>query len=198
MGYNYAARAIDLDVNHRKAQIVYADALAGLQGVDVGVDYFLKLVNKLSAGDGYRLALGKLLLEDERYQQAEEIFRQIIKLEEKPKEAYVELARVLRAESNMSEALELLLKAAVLDPADSEPLFLAGNIYLDLKKPQEAAVQFQRVLTINKLYPLVHYQLGRTALMLNDPRRRLALPIPKSAPFPIWRTLISSPPKPIP
>lgn len=173
MGYNYAARAVDLDVNHRKAQIVYAEALAGLQGIDVGVDYFLKLINNYPLVSEYRLALGKLLLVDERYQQAEEIFRQIIKLEEKPKEAYVELAKVLRAENQMGEALDLLLKAAVLDPADSEPLFLAGNIYLDLKKPQEAALQFQRVLTINKFYPLVHYQLGRAALMMNDPKSAL-------------------------
>ena len=174
MAYNYAARAIDLDVNHRKAQIVYAESLAGLQGVDVGVEYFLKLVNNYPLVTEYRLALGKILLMDERYQQAEEIFRQIIKLEEKPKEAYVELAKVLRAENNMSEALDLLLKAAVLDPADSEPLFLAGNIYLDLKKPLEAEVQFQRVLTINKLYPLVQYQLGQAALMLNDPKKTLS------------------------
>ena len=34
-------------------------------------------------------------------------------------------------------------------------------------------MQFQRVLTINKLYPLVHYQLGRAALMMNDPREAL-------------------------
>jgi tetratricopeptide (TPR) repeat protein len=74
----------------------------------------------------------------------------------------------------MGEALELLLKAAVLDPADAEPLFMAGNIYLELKKPQEASVQFQRVLTINKLYPLVYYQLGRAALQMNDPRTALS------------------------
>jgi tetratricopeptide (TPR) repeat protein len=173
MAYNYAARAVDLDVNHRKAQIVYAEALAGLQGVDVGVDYLTKLVSNYSQVTEYRLALGKLYLSDERYQQAEEIFRQIIKLEEKPKEAYVELAKVLKAENQNGEALDLLLKAAVLDPADAEPLYIAGNIYLDLKKPQEAALQFQRVATINKLYPLVQYQLGRAALQMNDPKGAL-------------------------
>lgn len=173
MAYNYAARAVDIDVNHRKAQIVYAEAVAGLQGVDVGVDYFLKLVNNYPLVPEYRLALGKMLLADERYQQAEEIFRQIIKLDEKPKEAYVELAKVLRAQGNMGEALDLLLKAAVLDPSDAEPLYFAGNIYLDLKKPLEAEVQFQRVLTINKSFPLVHYQLGRAALMKSNPREAL-------------------------
>lgn len=173
MAYNYAAKAVDIDVNHRKAQIVYAQAIAGLQGIDIGVDYYLKLVNNYPLVTEYRLALGKMLLADERYQQAEEIFRQIIKLDEKPKEAYVELAKVLRAQGNMGQALDLLLKAAVLDPADAEPLYFAGNIYLDLKKPQEATVQFQRVLTINKGFPLVHYQLGRASLMMNDPRETL-------------------------
>lgn len=173
MGYNYAARAVDLDVNNRDAQIVYAEALAGLQGLDVGVDYMIKLINNYSQVIEYRLALGRMLLQDERYQQAEEVFRQVIKLQDKPKEAYVELAKVLKNENNMTEALDLLLKAAVLDPADAEPLFLAGIIYLDLKKPQEAAVQFQRVLTINKLYPLVQYQLGRAALLSNDPKATL-------------------------
>ncbi|MGZ3722074.1 MAG: tetratricopeptide repeat protein [Bdellovibrionales bacterium] len=173
MAYNYAAKAVDVDVNHRKAQIVYAEAVAGLQGVDVGVDYFLKLVNNYPLVTEYRLALGKMLLADERYQQAEEIFRQITKLDEKPKDAYVELAKVLRAQGNMGEALDLLLKAAVLDPSDAEPLYFAGNIYLDLKKPLEAEVQFQRVLTINKGFPQVHFQLGRAALMKNDPREAL-------------------------
>jgi len=173
MAYNYAAKAVDIDVNHRKAQIMLAEAVAGLQGVDVGVDYYLKLVNNYPLVTEYRLALGKMLLADERYQQAEEIFRQITKLDEKPKEAYVELAKVLRAQGNMNEALDLLLKAAVLDPADAEPLYLAGQIYLDLKKPLDAEVQFQRVLTINKLFPQVHYQLGRAALMKNDPREAL-------------------------
>jgi tetratricopeptide (TPR) repeat protein len=173
MAYNYAAKAVEIDVNHRKAQIVYAEALAGLQGVDVGVDYYLKLVNNYPLVTEYRLALGKMLLADERYQQAEEIFRQIIKLDEKPKEADIELAKVLRAQGSQGEALDLLLKAAVLDPADAEPLYLAGTIYLDLKKPMEASVQFKRVLTINKSFPLVHYQLGRAALMMNDAHEAL-------------------------
>jgi tetratricopeptide (TPR) repeat protein len=174
MAYNYAAKAVDLDVNNRKAQIVYAESLAGIQGIDVGVDHFLKLVNNYPLVTEYRLALGKMLLADERYQQAEEIFRQITRLEEKPKDAYVELSKVLKAQGNMGEALDLLLKAAVLDPADAEPLYMAGIIYLELKKPQEASIQFNRVLTINKLYPLVNYQLGRAALLMNDPKTALS------------------------
>lgn len=173
MAYNYASKAVEMDVNHRKAQVAYAEAIAGLQGVDAGADYLLKLVNSYSSITEYRLALGKMLLADERFQQAEEIFRQVIKLEEKPKDAYVELAKVLKAQGNNDEALDLLLKAAVLDPADAEPLFLAGSILIDMKEAQKAMLQFNRVITINKLYPLVHYQLGRAAMLLGDPKSAL-------------------------
>ena len=174
MAYNYAAKGIEIDVNNRQAQIVYAQALAALQGIDVGVSYFLRLVNNYPLVTDYRIALGKMLMADERYQQAEEIFRQITRLEDKPKEAYVELAKVLKARGEAGEALELLLKAAVLDPADAEPLYLAGLIYLEQKKPQDASVQFKRVLTINKLYPLVNYHLGRAALQMGDPKGALS------------------------
>jgi len=174
MAFNYASKAVELDINHRQAQIVYAQALAGVQGIDVGVDYFLRLITNYPLVSDYRLALGRLLMSDERYPQAEEVFRQIAKLDEKPKAAYVELSRVLRAQGQTNEALDLLLKAAVLDPSDAEPLYLAGTIYLELRKPQEAALQFQRVITINKLFPLVNYQLGRAALLIGDPRMALS------------------------
>lgn len=173
MAYNYASAAAQMDSNHRQAQITYARAVAGLQGVDVGVDYLLRLVNNFPLVTEYRLALGRMLLADERYAQAEEVFRQITHLEEKPKAAYVELAKVLRAQGETGEALDLLLKAAVLDPADAEPLYLAGMIYLDVRKPQDASVQFQRVLTINKLFPMVNYQMGRASMQGNDPKAAL-------------------------
>jgi tetratricopeptide (TPR) repeat protein len=173
MAYNYAAKAIEIDVNHRQAQIVFAQSLVGLQGAEAGIDYLIKLVTSYPLVSDYRLALGKMLASEERYSQAKEIFRQVINMEKKPKEAYVELARVLTFEGENAQALDLLLQAAVLDPADAEPLYLAGSIYLDLKKPQEASLQFQRVLTINKLYPLVYYQLGKAALLMNNPKAAL-------------------------
>ena len=173
MAFNYATSAVTVDANDRQAQIVYARALAALQGVDIGVDYLLRLVNNFPLVGEYRLAVGRMFMADERYQQAEEVFRQITHIEEKPKAAYVELARVLRAQGQAGEALDLLLKAAVLDPADAEPLYIAGLIFLDLHKPAEAAVQLQRVLMINKNFPMVNYQLGRAALQNNDAKSAL-------------------------
>jgi tetratricopeptide (TPR) repeat protein len=173
LAYNYAAKAIEIDVNDRKAQTVYAESLVGLQGVDVAVDYLLKLIAGYPLVIDYRLALGELYEKDERLDQAEEVFRQIARIQEKPKEAYIELAKVLKAENKLNEALEFLLKAAVLDPADAGPLFQAGLIYLETRRGPEAMAQFQRVLRTNKLFPLVHYQMGRANLIMNNPEAAL-------------------------
>src|SRR5262249_29363878 len=86
----------------------------------------------------------------------------------KPKEAYIEMAKVLKFENQLPLALEFLLKAAVMDPADAEPLYQAGLIYLDTHKGPEALAQFQRVLRINKLFPLVHYQMGRANVFMGN------------------------------
>jgi tetratricopeptide (TPR) repeat protein len=173
LAYNYAAKAIEIDVNHRHAQTVYAEALMGLQGVDVAIDYLLKLIASYPLVIDYRLALGKLYEKDERYEDAEEVFSQIAKIEDKPKEAYIELAKVLKAKGQLNAALEFLLKAAVLDPADAQPLFEAGLIYLDTGRGQDAITQFERVLRTNKMFPLVHYQMGRAALIMRNPEKAL-------------------------
>lgn len=168
LAYNYAAKAIEIDVNNRKAQTVYARALGGIQGSGAAVDYLNKLVSSYPLVTEYRLALAQLLAEDERFDQAEVVFKQIIKLEEKPKEALLGLAKVQKVEGRVKEALESLLQAAVMDPADAEPIFEAGMIYLDANKPKLALAQFQRVERINKLYPRIHYQMGKAYLQMGD------------------------------
>lgn len=173
LGYNYAAKAVEIDVNHRKAQTVYAETLMGLEGVDVAIDYLLKLIASYPLVIEYRLELGKIYEKDERYDEAEEVFRQIAKIEDKPKEAYMELAKVLKAQNRLNEAIDYLLRAAVLDPADADPIYQTGLIYLDTGKGHEALEQFQRVLKINSLFPLVHYHMGRAALMMGNTDRAL-------------------------
>ena len=56
-------------------------------------------------------------------------------------------AALAREPAHRPPAVQLCAQAAVLDPADAEPLYLAGGIYLDLHKPQEALVQLDRKST---------------------------------------------------
>ncbi len=172
--YKYASKSIELDINSRQGQIEYSRALAGIKGTEMGLDYLLKLVNSYPLVTEYRMALGEMLLSDERFPEAIEIFRQVTEIEEKPKKAFLLLGKAQRLHGQTQAALESLLKSAVLDPADTEPLFEAGLLYLEIGKPTEAKTQFQRVLRINASHPSAHYHLGRAAIQLSDPKEALA------------------------
>lgn len=171
--FSMAARAVELDSSHREAQITYAKALAAQQGLEYGVNHLERLIQTFPLIAEYRLALGRMYLADERYNDAEQIFRQLVEIQDKPKEPLVELGKVLRFQNNFDAALQALFRAAVYDPTDAEPFFLAGMMLLDANKPLEAKQQFERVLTINSAYPLVRYQMGRAELMLKNPKGAL-------------------------
>jgi tetratricopeptide (TPR) repeat protein len=169
LAYQAATKATEIDVNNREAQIVYAEALAALQGVDVGLEHLKRLVATYPLVFEYQVALAKILISDERYDQAEQVLRRVVRIDEKPKKALIMLAKVLKNQSHVEEALETLLKAAILDPADPAPLFEAGLLYLEFNRAEEARVQFERVLAVNPAYPLVHYYIGRAALQAHRP-----------------------------
>lgn len=166
--YAHAVKACEIDVNNRRAQIIYGRTLGGVQGTEAAITYLTNLVNDYPKVIEYRMALGKQLLDEERFAESEAVFSQLIQIDEKAKEAYLYLGKILIVQSQYEKALEAFLQAAVLDPADAEPLFQTGLLYLQINKPQEAQAQFQRVLRTNKLYPLVHYHLGRAALMMGN------------------------------
>jgi tetratricopeptide (TPR) repeat protein len=112
----------------------------------------------------YRVALAEVYLLDEKFQLAEEAGRQAVGLDSNDKQALVTLGKVLQAQGRSRDALEMYLKATVLDPSDADPIFYSGNVYLEVGKFDDAVAQFQRVLKVNARYPRVHAALGRVYL----------------------------------
>jgi tetratricopeptide (TPR) repeat protein len=85
---------------------------------------------------------------------------------DKPKIGFIKLGTTQKLLKKSNEARDSFFKAAALDPSDVEPLFLVGQLYLETKQPSEARQQFQRVLNINKDYPLVNYNIGLANLQM--------------------------------
>lgn len=166
-------KAIEMDINNRDAQIVFAESLFGAQGATVAIDYMTRLVGNYPLVSDYRLALGDLYLKDQNYKDAKTLFEQVIRMEDKPKEALLHLGDAEKADQKFEEAFSAYLKAAALDPSDPEPLFQAGQLYLANNKPSEARQQFERILNINKEYPLVNYSIGKAALLMGSPKDAL-------------------------
>lgn len=166
--FMHASRAREIDVNHRGAQVAYGRALQGVQGAEAAIDYFIELVKIFPVISEYRLALGKLYMAEQRYSEAQQTFSDLTRIDEKSKEAFLELGKCLRVQAQYEQALAAFQQAAILDPSDAEPMFQMGQLYLELRKPVEAQIQLQRVVRINKLFPLVHYNIGRAAFMAGD------------------------------
>lgn len=167
-GFESAGKAIEIDMNNRQAQIAYAEALAATKGNVVGTDYLERLVNTYPTISDYRLALAQLYVKDQNYGRAQQLYTQVIKFEEKPKVALIELGKVFHTQKMFEEAKEAYFKAAALDPSDVQPLFLAGTLFLEFKRSSEAREQFQRVLRVNPDYPLVNYYMGSAALQMGS------------------------------
>lgn len=173
--YSNAKKAIEIDPSHRKAQIIFAKAVGAIQGVNYGVQYLRDLINTFPLAYEYRIALGRLLLEDEQFLEAEKVFSNLIEIQEKPKEALIGYGRALEAQNYTEKALDSFFRAAVYDPSDARPFFLAGEVLLGVNKALSAKKQFERVLSINKSYPLVRYNIGRAELLLKNPKEALKM-----------------------
>ncbi len=171
--YSAAAKALEINGANKAAQIAYGKSLVGVQGVDAAIAYFSELIASLPLTLGYRLALGDVMLEDERYSQAEGVYRQVSQIQERSKEAFLGLGRALKSQGKFNQALGAFLKAAILDPSDPEAIFQTGLIYFHSAKLKEARIQFLRTVKVNNRFPLAHYYLGQIALQQNNSKEAL-------------------------
>lgn len=168
-----AQKAIDLDPSSKEAQVIYAKTLGKVQGTEIGMDYLKDLIFRFSTSTEYRLGLASMYMEDDRYDEALQIYDQVVKMDNKPREALVQIAKIYEYQKRHKEALDMLFQAALLDPADAEPLFLSGKLFLSVKDPKNSLEQFRRVLQINPRYPLVHYSMGQAYLLLQQPKKAI-------------------------
>jgi tetratricopeptide (TPR) repeat protein len=157
----YAVRAIELDPTNPESQIIYAQVLTQMQGLETGVVYLNDLITKFSYTIEFRLALADLYKENEKFPEAQKIYSQIIDADPNNKKARMGLGECYRGMGQMDMALKEFLNAAVLDPSDADGLFHAGLVYMDLGRYKEAVTQFSRAATVNQLFPKLHYYIGR-------------------------------------
>lgn len=178
----YAAKAIEMDFSSTEAHSLYGKSEAGLRGVASGAAYIQQMINRYVIVQGqqvpqaaidFRVSLGEIYMQDEKYKLAEEAFRQAESLDKTNKSALINLGKALEAQGQQPQALEVFLRAAVLDPSDADPIYLSGQLYAAVGKSNEAVKQFERVLKINPRYPRAHAALGKMQLVLGDAKKAI-------------------------
>ncbi len=165
--YLYAKQSIEEDVNSIPAQISYALAIGSAYGFSRGENYLKKMMRSFPLIVEYPQALGEYYFEDEKYDKALETFSFVIKNYPDSKMSYVYLGRIYgflgKRDDDVSKykkATHYLLKASLLDISDPEPLFYMGWVYMQNEQYHESENQYQKVLSLNSNYPLIHYNLG--------------------------------------
>ena len=156
-----SVRAIELDSTSTEAQIVYARVLTQFQGLETGILYLKDLINKFSYTSDYRLALADLYREQERANQAQKLYEQLVDADPRNKAARIGLGQSYQAQAQFDKALRQYLSASVTDPSDVEGLFRAGLLYLEINKYSDAITQLKRAQVVNPLYPRLNFYMGR-------------------------------------
>ena len=165
---SYATRAVELDATSTDAQIVYAEMLAAQHGIDTGVQYFNELIKKFAYTLEYRTGLAKLLRSEDRFQQAKDIYEQVLSVDPKNKEALIGLGICLRSLGLNEEALKSFLQAAIADPSDAESFYHAGQTLAEMNRFQQAIENYKKALKVNPQYPRLYLSIGQAALLKGD------------------------------
>ena len=166
--YLAAVQATEINSYFIQAHIDVAVSLAGTRNTQAGVEYISRLIKTNPQIIEYEIALGHLFFKSGQFEKAQEIFRKIIQTHPQLKQIYIQQALTLKALKKTKEAQNHFLKAIRLNPSDAKAFYEMGIIYLENKQPQKALIQFERALKANKNYPLLHYLIGRSSLILGD------------------------------
>jgi tetratricopeptide (TPR) repeat protein len=117
--------------------------------------------------------MADLLAEKGRFSEAQKIYEQVLAVDARNKSARLGLGRSLQAQAQLDPALKEFLGATVIDPSDPEGLVLAGRLYMDMNKPREAIVQFDRALRVNPVFPRVNYFKGQAYFAAGEMQKAL-------------------------
>lgn len=159
--FQYIVRAGENDSRNVEVHTMYGKILYKTQGIFASQEYLKNRIASYPLEAAYRVALAEIYLEDQKYKEAEAVAREAIEYDDKSKKAFMILGKALKNRDKKPEALNYFLDAYSLDPSDADPLFEAGQLYIDIQKFDEAIKQFERVLKMNHQYPLIYYNLAK-------------------------------------
>lgn len=162
-GMKYALKALEIDGTNVEVNKNYAMIISMTTGQEAGVRLLQELIRKYSFSHEYRVALGDLYRSEQRFNDAQTIYEQVIDADPKNKEAFLGVGDCYRATKDMTKALKAFLAAAALDPSDAQPVFEIGKLHLENQRYDEAVKYFERVNKINPNFPRTFFYIAKAA-----------------------------------
>lgn len=172
--FQYIVRASENDSRNVEVHTMYGKILYKVQGIFASQEYLQNRIASYPLEVAYRVALAEIYYEDQKYKEAEMMAKEAIEFDPKSKAAFMVLGRALKARDQKQTALNYFLDAFGIDPSDAQPLFEAGQLYIDIRKFDDAVRQFEKVLRMNNQYPAIHYNLAKVYFAQRKMKEALA------------------------
>jgi tetratricopeptide (TPR) repeat protein len=126
---------------------------------DEAIRHFRKAVS--SAGDFYaaRNNLGLMLLATQKFQEAEQEFQEVVRLNPSDTQAFFNLGNTYLLTKRFSEAQVAIQEGLKRQPESAFGEFLLGTVYMRTGKPEQAEQKLQQALTIDPNMSKAHLEL---------------------------------------
>lgn len=172
---NAGQRATDLDPknydNWLSRASVYASVVPlGIEGSSATAEEALTEAQKYNPQTpeiDYRMAQIQLALEDEVA--ATELAQAALKKKADYTPAILLLAQISFNEGRMSDAIDSVASAVVLEPNNSQLIYQLGLLQLQAQRYDAAKTSFEQALAINPEYANASFFLGQAYVFLNRP-----------------------------
>ncbi len=160
------SKAVALETTNPGLQSLYAYSLSKFQGPDAGVAYIKNLINSYPSILEYRGEYGKILLDDDKYNDAIGVIQQAIDAGYSDINAYYNISEAYQKKGDMQNALKILLSAAQVRPSKVDTYIKIGELQFLAKNYTQSAQQFSVARELNDSYPRLNSMLGESFLKL--------------------------------
>jgi tetratricopeptide (TPR) repeat protein len=109
---------------------------------------------------GYYQAGRLLIVQQQRYAEAETLLRTSLAIRPSRTEAWIELGNALALQKKYSEALGVYSTALTHDPQNAQTLLRRGKVLANMNRHPEATDNYRAALQLNPADGLTHFELG--------------------------------------
>jgi tetratricopeptide (TPR) repeat protein len=160
------SKAVALEASNASLQSLYAYSLSMFQGSEAGIRYIKNLINTYPAILEYREAFGRILLDDDKYNDAIAVLQQTIDAGYKDINAYYYIAEAYELKGDLQNSLKTLLSAAQERPSKVDTYIKIGQLQYKVKNYNQAFMQFSVARELNENDPRLNSMLGEALLQL--------------------------------
>ncbi len=166
LAIKFFQRAIQIDPTFTYAYTLTGHEFVSNEDFDKALSCFRHAIRIDQRHYNAWYGLGMIYQRQEKYELAETHFRKAIHINSQSSALYCFLAMALRCQDRLYDALNLIAKAASLQPNNPQTKIQRANIFIDLQQYEDAYEELLKYVDYAPKEPSVYVLLGRVCTIL--------------------------------